>query len=157
MHINKIRASKAYVVASVDDILAISIARGEPQLQDAEAQANAIGLVTAAHPGKCAWVCCIEQGSPKPGSEFQSKVRDMLEKAGTKLGAAAYVVEGSGVRSTFVRVIMAKMTALTGAPQPSEYYATIEKAEPWVRQLTGLPAAVDMQKAVHEIRSWTCQ
>lgn len=153
MKVRIIRKSQGYVVAIVNDVLAVSVARGEPSTHDADMQANAIRQVAEQNPGKCAWLCFIEPSSPKPSPEFQSKVTQMLESVGTKLGAAAYVIEGKGARNVFVRMIMTRMTAIKGVPQATKYFESAKSAEDWIRMTVPLPADVSAVQAVQELQS----
>lgn len=153
MNVRVLRKSQGYVVAVVNDVLAVSVARGEPTTHDAAMQANAIRQVVDLNPGKCAWLCFIEPSSPKPSSEFQSKVTQMLESVGPKLGAAAYVIEGKGARNVFVRMIMTRMTAIKGVPQATKYFENATSAEEWIRTTIALPADVSAVEAVKELQS----
>ncbi|HMA94114.1 MAG TPA: hypothetical protein VKP30_15590 [Polyangiaceae bacterium] len=153
MKVRIVRKSASYAVAVVNELLVISIARGQPITHDAEIQGTTIRQIVEQNPGTCAWLCYIEPSSPKPSDDFQSKVNQMLEAVGPKLGAAAYVIEGKGARNVFVRMIMTRMTLIRGVPQATKYFEDAKGAEAWLRNTISFPTTISVQEAVKEVQS----
>ncbi len=76
-----------------------------------------------------------------------------MESVGTKLGAAAYVIEGKGARSVFVRMIMTRMTAIRGVPQATKYFEDAGSAEAWIRSTVTMPEDLSVAQAVKELQT----
>ena len=145
-------SSKVFAVGLVDQRIVVSVWRGPPTIREAEMQRAAIGDVVRLSPKTCAFVCCVEQSSPKPPPDVQKDVTETFMRAGLDLGAVAYVVEGSSLRSAFVRSIMTGLTIVKGTSQPQKYFPNVENAESWVHQTVALPEPFRLREAVEQVR-----
>jgi hypothetical protein len=110
--------------------------------------------VVKRHPNKkIGFATRITQDAAAAGAppEIRHRIGELLKRFSLRIGATVIIYEGTGVRATVVRTIIATINLLSRSQFPSEVHSNVLKGSMWLITQMGAEAPTDGEKRLIEI------
>jgi hypothetical protein len=127
---------------------------GAPSLSGVAELEQTFEKVIKAHPGKrVAFASRITQEAVSAGAppEIRQRIGDLLKRFGPRIAATVIIFEGTGVRATVVRTIIATINLLSRSQFPSEVHSNLLRGCMWLISQLGEESPTDGERRLMEI------
>ncbi|MBX3160051.1 MAG: hypothetical protein KF773_29045 [Deltaproteobacteria bacterium] len=99
--------------------------------------------LAARFPERCAYLEVIESESKPPPGDLRKAAVDVFPRLGKNLACVGACIDGTQVRSAFVRAILAGMTFLMPRFQPAKVFKRVGDMAEWARGFVGKDAELE--------------
>ena len=143
-----------YAMASFENIF-VTIWRQRTSLLALEQLAKHLLALAALQPAGLGIVIIVPANSPPPPNEVRARLAAAISAA-PQVKASAVCFEGSGLRATIVRSVVAGLTILSRPSYPHRVFGTLEEGVGFINTQLNLVSAPTRQtsRIVGEIRAW---
>jgi len=131
--------------------------RGQPNADSFRFRNEKLKDLVGRERGHCALVEIVEQGSTPPTDQDRRVAMEVFKDLGKDLSGVGFALEGSAMRTTLTRAILAGMGFFVKQMQPAKVFKHASDTAAWVRPLVngdeafeaGLVGAIeDLRKSI---------
>jgi hypothetical protein len=129
-----LHVSELCAIGEIDNCVAV-VWRAQPTPEEFRTRNQFLLDLAGRAKGKCALVEVVEENA-KPGStDARRAAMEVFGKLGPDLAAIGFVLEGTQLRSSFIRAMLTGMMFFVKQLQPTKIFKHVEDMTSWVKPL----------------------